>query len=193
MRVNKAELAQILGCSLPTISAYMVRFGDAFPVLERGGKGRDWWFESESVVEFLESRRAAEAEADTERQAALRQLSLPMGHNGGPPIEAGQQLRPAELLMMAKLRKMQRDEAYECGRLLEVTKVVPAVEDMHRELNRDLHRMVRAFGREHGFGDDLMAALDAALSSCQRDSVRRLQSAISVEEAQPSLFAHAAA
>src|SRR4051794_4751712 len=114
MRVNKAELAQILGVSLPTLAAYIVRHGDAFPVLEKGGRGRDYWFEHDAVVEFLNARKAEDEAADTERQAALRQIALPLGHNGGPAIEEVLPARPADLLAIMKIRRMQREEAYEC-------------------------------------------------------------------------------
>ena len=176
MRVNKAELAQILGCSLPTVAVYMNRYGDEFPVLERGGRGRDWWFDHERVVAFMEGKRATEAEADAERQASLRQIALPLGHNGGPELDATPPpLRPSDMLALMKVRRMQREEAYACGRLVEVGKVRATLEELLASWSREQHQMVRQFGRERGLDDDLVRDLDKALTDCQRRFVAGMQ------------------
>ncbi len=192
MRVNKAELTQMLGCSLPTLNVYMTRYGDAFPVLTQGGRGRDWSFDHEAVVAFLNERREADAQADTERQAALRQFALPLGHNGGPPIDAAPCVRPADQLTLMKVRKLRREEEYACGRLVEAAKVSEALSNLLRELNRAEHKMVRSFGLRHRLSEDLIADLDKALSECQRDLVRFIQSLIPPEDTEPTLFARAA-
>jgi phage terminase Nu1 subunit (DNA packaging protein) len=192
MRVNKSELAQILGLSLPTVSAYMVRYGEAFPVLERGGRGRDWWFESDAVTAFLDARKAEDEAGDAERQAALAQLTLPIGHNGGPDLEAEPELSPAELLTMWKVRRIQREEAYARGRLVEAHKVKSTVEGLLSDINRSLRLTVRRFGRENGLSSDLTDALDEAVKQCQRDLVAYRRSMDAPADAQPSLFQAAA-
>lgn len=191
MRVNKAELAQVLGCSLPTVSVYMNRYGDDFPVLERGGRGRDWWFDHEQVVTFLEGKWAIEAETDAERQASLRQIALPLGHNGGPELDAAQPpIRPADMLALMKVRRMQREEAYACGRLVEAAKVSTKLEELLSCWNRELHQAVRQFGRQRGLDDDLVSDLDKTLADCQRRVVTYMRA---LGAAEPSdLFAHAA-
>ncbi len=192
MRVNKAELAQILGVSLPTIAAYLVRYGDMFPILERGSRGRDYWFDHEAVVDFLQGRRAADAEADSDRQAAIRQFALPFGHNGGPPLQPEIPHRPADLLALMKVRKLHREEAYACGLLVKAADVGASIAELLRELNRHQHQMVRQFGRQEGLSDDQTARLDTALSTCQRKFVAYMQSIMAERAAQPSLFAQAA-
>ena len=192
MRVNKTELSQILGVSLPTLSAWMARYGDAFPVLERGGRGRDFWFDHEAVQTFLESRKAEDEAGDAERQAALAQLALPIGHNGGPGLEAEPELTPAELLTMWKVRRIQREEGYACGRLVEVHKVKSTVEGLLSDINRSLRMTVRRFGREHGLSTELTDALDEAVKQSQRDLIAYRRSLDAPADAQPSLFQAAA-
>jgi phage terminase Nu1 subunit (DNA packaging protein) len=192
MRVNKTELAQILGVSLPTLGAWMARYGDAFPVLERGGRGRDFWFDHEAVQTFLESRKAEEEADDAERQAALAQLALPIGHNGGPGLDAEPDLSPAALLTMWKVRRIQREEAYACGRLIEAHKVKAGLSALLTDINQSLRMTVRRFGREHGFSAELTDALDEAVKQCQRDLVAYRRSLDAPEDAQKSLFQSAA-
>ncbi len=63
--VNKKELAAIVDCSLSTLSAWIDRFGEAFPVIDRGTNGREWRFDPTAVLGFLKAQRDAE-----EREAA---------------------------------------------------------------------------------------------------------------------------
>ncbi|WP_428484896.1 hypothetical protein [Rhodopila sp.] len=193
MRVNKSEIARLLGCSLPTVNAYLVRYGEDFPVLDRGGRGRDWRFDHEAVVAFLDGKRADEAAADADRQAALQQAMLPLGHNGGPPMDAEPSLRPAELLALMKVRRLQREEAYACGRLVEASKVQHALQDLLATWNRELHQALRRFGRERGLADDLVVDLTETLSGCQRRTVDYAQTVGVAGASQPSLFGNNAA
>jgi hypothetical protein len=189
MQVNKWELAKILGCSLPTLATLIDRYGDDFPVLFRGGPGRGWSFEAEAVQTFMADKRAKDQAGDADRQAALRQFALPLGHNGGPAIDEEPSLRPSEQLMMWKVRKLQREEAYACGRLVEVTKISAALETLLGAWNRELHQTVRRFGQDRGLDDDLVTALDRALSNCQRRFVSGMKA---VYDPEPSLFESAA-
>ena len=56
--VNRAELADLLGVSLPTVDAY-VRGG--CPYEQRGAKGREWLFNSRAVIEWLRQRDVEQA------------------------------------------------------------------------------------------------------------------------------------
>lgn len=167
MRMNKSELMQVLGVSPPTLAAMIARFGEEFPVLERGGRGRDWWFDHEAVIEFLDRKKAAALEADTERQEALRQFTLPLGHNGGPSIEAEALIKPMDQLALWKVRRMRREEAYQCGRLVEAAKVQEALENLFRTWGQHLRATVRQFGRDQNLDERQISALNQALLDCQ--------------------------
>lgn len=60
--VNRAELAEIHGTSLPTISAW-VRKG--CPFRKAGAKGREWEFDTAEVAEWREAQAVAAAVGDT--------------------------------------------------------------------------------------------------------------------------------
>jgi len=83
---NKAELAELLGLSLPTLDA-MVRRG--CPVLQRGAQGREWCFDVPAVIKWRTDRAVAAALGDTSKldqeearrrklaaEAALAELDL---------------------------------------------------------------------------------------------------------------------
>jgi hypothetical protein len=171
MQVNKSELAQILGCSLPTIAAYITRYGDDFPVLKRGGLGQDWIFDHEAVTSFLDRKRSEELEADADRRAALRQYALPIGHNGGPSIDGDLAMKPTDLLALAKLRKLQRDEAYECGRLVVASEVTRVIGEALRLWSQRLQECVGRFSVAHELSEQDAADLERDLTDCQRGFV----------------------
>lgn len=51
--VNRAELAEILGISLPTVDAWVK---DKMPFVRRGGRGVEWQFDTASVIQWREDR-----------------------------------------------------------------------------------------------------------------------------------------
>src|SRR3954470_22098572 len=56
--VNRADLADFLGVSLPTIDGYVRR---GCPFIERGSKGREWRFHSKAVVDWLRQQDVEQA------------------------------------------------------------------------------------------------------------------------------------
>lgn len=61
-QANQTDLADIHGCSLPTIRAWVRR---GCPVIHRGGKGREWLFNTADVAQWREEQAAAAAVGDT--------------------------------------------------------------------------------------------------------------------------------
>lgn len=85
--LNKRELAHRLRVSVPTLDQMLLRH-PAFPVLVRGGPGREWQFDGEAAAAFVEAmRQAAEAERQA-RAAQLRALAsaLPPGLTRRPAV-----------------------------------------------------------------------------------------------------------
>lgn len=85
-QVNRTELAELHDVSLPTVSAW-VRKG--CPVIERGGKGKQWIFDSAAVATWREDQAVLSAVGDTDKldidearrrktaaEAALAELEL---------------------------------------------------------------------------------------------------------------------
>ena len=60
--VNRQELADIFGYSLPTISAWVE---NGTPVKSHGGRGKQFEFDTEDVLKWLLARERAERKAHT--------------------------------------------------------------------------------------------------------------------------------
>jgi hypothetical protein len=71
---NQRELAHRLGINRSTLSSWLLRYGDDFPVSERGTNGRDWVFNFTEVSNFLRAKREAQDAAAAEREAAIARL-----------------------------------------------------------------------------------------------------------------------
>lgn len=72
---NRAGLADIFGVSLPTVDAW-VRAG--CPVVQRGGRGVEWTFNSAEVARWLRDKaveQAAGAETLDEKELKVRKLA----------------------------------------------------------------------------------------------------------------------
>ena len=76
--VTKKELARLLRISRQTLDLWIERYGDEFPVLERGTNGREWQFDADLVIEFLRAKQAENAARQANRDALLDQLTLPI-------------------------------------------------------------------------------------------------------------------
>ncbi|MDM5178504.1 terminase small subunit [Massilia sp. DJPM01] len=62
MKCNRAELAEYLGMSLPTIDAWRK---EGMPIETRGGPGVPWVFDLAAVIKWHTDRKVAAAGADT--------------------------------------------------------------------------------------------------------------------------------
>jgi phage terminase Nu1 subunit (DNA packaging protein) len=96
MDVNKQELADILRCALPTLDRLMARYGDSFPVVQHGAKGREYRFDPEAVISFVQAREAERRATDAQRDELMAQFTIP----GIEPAAAG--LKPSDQLALAR-------------------------------------------------------------------------------------------
>jgi phage terminase Nu1 subunit (DNA packaging protein) len=174
MEVNKQELSDILGVSVVTVSDWIRRkYGDSFPVVSRGGNGREWSFDPDQVKAFLARVRDEAQQAEIERNAALRQYMLPMAQNGASSEEPSlaQPIRPQDELMMMKVRRMRREEAYHEGRLIEVARFDEMAEEMFTTWRRLLDEAVLRLATDHDLAPELVADMTLALNGCKRELV----------------------
>lgn len=73
-KVNRSQLADVFGISLPTVDAW-VRAGCPFD--QRGGAGKEWAFDTADVARWREKRAAEEAAGgDLDDEAALKKRKL---------------------------------------------------------------------------------------------------------------------
>jgi phage terminase Nu1 subunit (DNA packaging protein) len=179
MVCNKRELAAALKCSMPTIDAWMMRWPD-FPVVQRGTQGAPWAFDPAAVTAFVQARRLAEREAKRERADALAQFVLPLLGDADQAPGAGAP-SPAEQLTLARLRRIQREEAIASGRLVEAAPLAAALADVFGRLGRGLRSGLRQVMATHGVPPECAAAVEAEFAAQQRRAVAR----ISAQLAQP--------
>ena len=166
--VNKAELAEALGVSLPTIGALLKRYPD-MPVVEPGTNGSAWKFDLVAVTAFVAERKAEEARGKTARSDLLAQFSLPID-DITPDFD--QALKPAERLALARARAAERDLALKSGLLTPTTEVRTALNTAFTKLSADLRTFLRQVSREHGWPDAVLRRHEAELAETQTRFVR---------------------
>ena len=142
--VNKAELAEALGVSLPTIGALLKRYPD-MPVVEPGTNGSAWKFDLVAVTAFVAERKAEEARGKTAR---------------------------SDLLALARARAAERDLALKSGLLTPTTEVRTALNTAFTKLSADLRTFLRQVSREHGWPDAVLRRHEAELAETQTRFVR---------------------
>lgn len=63
-KLNRADLATLVGVSLVTIDAYVRR---GMPFVQRGSKGKEWQFDSAAVIEWLRQQDVEAALGDVSK------------------------------------------------------------------------------------------------------------------------------
>lgn len=177
LSVNKDQLAGRLQVSLPTLTRWIVRFGQDFPVIERGGLGKAWLFDPAAVFDFLRERQAAQLADQAQRDEELSQLKLPFD----VPVEnapAGK-LSVKDELEAWKLRKVQREEAERAGQLVPAAQVADALAGVFARLSRDMHAFVRQIGREDHWPESRARDVERRLADMQHGTVAELDAMLS--------------
>lgn len=73
-KVNRKQLADVFGISLPTVTAWI---SAGCPFDQRGGTGREWVFDTADVMRWREQRAAEEAGGqDVQDEAALKRRRM---------------------------------------------------------------------------------------------------------------------
>lgn len=89
--LNKRELAEFFGCSLPTLDAWIM---DGMPSISEGTNGRQWEFQASAAYAWKCGRDEAEQVKSTEAQAAIAAMRLAL--IGGKAGSSIQSLAPKE-------------------------------------------------------------------------------------------------
>jgi phage terminase Nu1 subunit (DNA packaging protein) len=118
MRVNRTELADILGISMPTVTAWM---GDGMPYVEGGGKGKPFVFETTECVEWW---------AENKRRHS--RPKLPAGDPFADPGDMPESFDEAERRkMVAQADKAELDLAKAASAVVEIEDVAATIAEMH--------------------------------------------------------------
>lgn len=174
--LNKAELANWLGVSLPTLSGWMLKYGPEFPVLRRGTNGRGYEFDAETVRDFLrqkqEEQAAHQAAQKAERDEVLAQLQLPIDIQ--PEAAAAPALSIKDQLAALELRKRQREEAEKSRLLVPAAPVRDGLRALLARIRADEQAFIRRLGREHNWPDPYVREIERRLADQQRATVTAL-------------------
>lgn len=60
-KVNRAELARLLDCSLPTITSKVAK---GMPFIQKGGRGKEWMFDTAAVITWEKDQAVANVIGD---------------------------------------------------------------------------------------------------------------------------------
>ena len=181
--VSKRELCLILRISRPTLDAWIDRYGDAFPILERGANGREYRFDPEAVTAFLRDRQAEDANRRAERDQQLAQLMLPLPDQR--PDSAIVSLD--DQIKAARLNAMRLAEAERARQLVPAAEVADHLGSIFAALNRNLAAFVRQIGREHAWPEPIIRATEDRLAEVQRAAVREATASLTPEPDAPRL------
>lgn len=152
---NKAELADVLGVSLPTLDRLIKRYDD-FPVAERGSNGRAYVFLVEDVKTFLDGKRAEEEEA------AARHLDLLQDLQGSPTDDdAPARMSPAQELALAKAERERRKLRLEAGYLIDTATFRQALLPVFMELGQFIQGQPARIGRRFNLPAEVIDAMTA--------------------------------
>ncbi|WP_419900703.1 terminase small subunit [Roseomonas sp. USHLN139] len=170
--VNKSELAEILGISLPTLNDW-IKKDPSFPVEVRGSNGVEWQFDPSAVLEHRQQVQQAEIEAARQRQAVIEQYRLPLAG----PVDSGSdgKFTPQQELALVRKRQLEMDMAKEAGFLVESTKVRMVLRTAINQLNRSFQGLPSQVGRQFNLPEATVRAMRDHLEDYQRNLVRGLR------------------
>lgn len=179
--VNKRELADRLKVSAPTLDRWLTKFGDDFPVIERGSNGREWRFDVAAVFAFLRARQAAEAAKSAARDEQLAQLAFPFD----PPPEQPATLSIADQLKALQLRRLQREEMEKSGQLVPAEAMRQVMFDAFTKQSRTLRAALTRECTELNLPAPIARRLIACIDEAQRAWVAemRLRAAVQPPDA----------
>jgi len=177
--VGKLELASLLRTTHATLDRWIVKFGDSFPVIERGRNGKPWQFDAEAVMAFLHARREEEDAKRAERDEQLAQLMLPL------PGEDQQQGGGASIddrLKAARLSSIMMENARKAAELVPAAKVREGMEMAIATMGRTIDDELRLSCAEHGIPLPVRELLERRFAEARRRAVAEVRAALSEPE-----------
>lgn len=164
MIVNRTELAEILGVSMPTITSWL---GDGLPYVSGGGKGKPWTFETADVLPWWAEhkfRRPRNAPAATDPFT--------------DPADMPESFDEAERRkMVANADKAELELAKAAGRVVEIEDVAGAIAEMHVRVrtrllgigNKVRVRVNAYFGGDKAAEEQVVAAVEEVIGDAMAE------------------------
>jgi phage terminase Nu1 subunit (DNA packaging protein) len=159
MRVNRTELADILGISMPTVTAWM---GDGMPYVEGGGKGKPFVFETTECLEWWAEHK--------------RRHSRPKPAQHDPfadPSDMPESFDEAERRkMVANADKAELELAKAAGQVVEIDDVSAVIAEMHVRVrtrllsigNKVRTRVTAYFGGDKAAEEQVVKTVEEAVA-----------------------------
>lgn len=180
LRVNKRELARILGVSLPTMDALIDRYAD-LPIERRGSNGVEWQFDAAKVVAFIDGKKRAEAEQLQQRSEFLKQFTLPM--DATAPEESLGAVSASQRKQIAEALRIERQLARESGLLVSTAEIRQKLAAPVAQFGRFLDNLPQQLGRRFNLPDEVVRAMRDMLDDQRRVFVRDLSAVLKQDDA----------
>lgn len=168
--LNKQELADFFGVSLPTLGAWI---SDGMPAISEGTNGRQWEFQASAAYAWKCAREEGEKIKSTQAQAAIAAMRLAL--IGGKSGNSIQSLAPKERQQLydveAAYEKLKRERNQSLDRdevNLVLTDLLRMIRDGISSLPDSLERRVNLDGRGVDVAvetcDDMLEELEALIA-----------------------------
>lgn len=147
--LNKRELTDFFGVSLPTLDAWVM---DGMPALSRGTNGREWEFQASAAWAWKCNRDEGERAKSTKAQAAIAAMRLAL--IGGKSGNSMQSLAPKERQQLYDVEasweklKRERNQSLDRDEVVQVlTDLLSMVRDGVSSLPDSLERKLNLDGK----------------------------------------------
>lgn len=170
--VNKAELAKILGVSLPTMTAILARYSE-FPVEQRGGLGLEWKFDPALAKAFIATKKEEEEAANSAKSDLLAQCSLPLDELV-PQGEITRSVSPVERLQHARAMLAEDKLARERQFLVPTSDMRQRLGPVWSSLGQFLQSLPAELGQRYNLPVDVIRDMRKRISEKQRELHARL-------------------
>lgn len=124
--MNRRQLADILGISLPTVGAWV---GEGMPFTREGSKSAEWEFDTREAIEWMAANKLKL------KDKRLKRASTPFDEDDGGPetIEEAERRK-----MVAQADKAEVQVAKEAGILVPISEVAGVVAEEHARVRARL-------------------------------------------------------
>ena len=158
MEVNRTELAQVLGISMPTVTAWM---GEGMPFKEGGGKGKPFIFDTVECIEWWAENKRRRKRSDTANDPFAE------------PGEGQESYDEADRRkMVATADRAELALAKEAGKVVEIDDVAAVIAEMHVKVrtrllsvgNKVRVRVSAYFGGNKAAEEQVVAAVEEVIT-----------------------------
>ncbi|WP_249080641.1 hypothetical protein [Parasaccharibacter sp. TMW 2.1884] len=150
-------MAKELNVSLPTLTSWMEKYED-FPIISRGRNGTSYKFSPSDVFRFLDQKKQAELEKQTDRDEKLASLQLSFANlfpeEEQPALHRHEDVKKS--LDLARLRQLHRKEAEACGLLVPANDLRDELMSVLARLGTESRNFIKRMGIQNGIPQEIV-------------------------------------